>query len=140
MDLDQRSIHTLDLAKHCARMQAIGAVDIALWDALGKTLNLPVYKLLGGFRDKVPIIAIGGYVMKGKTIADLETEVAHYRELGMSGMKLKVGHLSVEEDIERVRRARKIGWPGVSFVRAMPTRPGRSSRLCNSPARSAILT
>ena len=111
LDLDQRSIHTLDLAKHCARMQAIGAVDIAIWDALGKTLNLPVYKLLGGFRDKVPIIAIGGYVMKGKTIADLETEVAHYLELGMSGMKLKVGHLSVEEDIERVRRARKIAGP-----------------------------
>src|SRR4051812_11456652 len=78
MDLDQRSIHTLDLAKHCARMQAIGAVDNALWDALGKTLKLPVYKLLGGYRDKVPVIAIGGYVMQGKTIADLETEVAHY--------------------------------------------------------------
>ena len=33
LDLDQRSIHMLDLAKHCARMQAIGTVDIALWDA-----------------------------------------------------------------------------------------------------------
>jgi D-arabinonate dehydratase len=113
LDLDQRSIHTLDLAKHCARMQAIAAVDIALWDALGKSLKLPVYKLLGGFRDKVPVIAIGGYVMKGKTVADLESEVAHYVEAGLGGMKLKVGHLTVEEDIERVRRVRKIA--GLKF-------------------------
>ena len=63
VDLNNRGIHTLDLAKHCVRMQAIAAVDIALWDALGKSLNQPVYKLLGGFREKVPVIAIGGYVM-----------------------------------------------------------------------------
>ena len=111
LDLDQRSIHNLDLAKHCVRMQAIACVDNAIWDALGKSLKLPVYKLLGGYRDKVPVIAIGGYVMKGKTIADLETEVAHYRELGVCGMKLKVGRSSLEEDIERARRARKIGGP-----------------------------
>jgi D-arabinonate dehydratase len=111
IDLDHRSIHTLDLAKHCVRMQAIAAVDIALWDALGKALKLPVYKLLGGFRDKVPVIAIGGYVMKGKTIADLETEVGHYIESGLSGMKLKVGRKQVEEDVERARRVRKIAGP-----------------------------
>jgi L-alanine-DL-glutamate epimerase-like enolase superfamily enzyme len=111
MDLDQRSIHVLDLAKHCVRMQAIACVDNALWDALGKFLNQPVYKLLGGYREKVPVIAIGGYVMKGKTTADLETEIAHYRDAGLAGMKLKVGRLSVEEDVERTRLARKIGGP-----------------------------
>jgi D-arabinonate dehydratase len=112
IDLDQRSIHTLDLAKHCVRMQAIACVDNACWDALGKTLKLPVYKLLGGFRDKVPVIAIGGYVMKGKSLADLESEIEHYRELGLGGMKLKVGRNSVEEDIERTKLARKIGGAG----------------------------
>jgi D-arabinonate dehydratase len=109
VDLNNRGIHTLDLAKHCVRMQAIAAVDIALWDALGKSLDQPVYKLLGGYREKVPVIAIGGYVMKGKTPADLETEIAHYLEEGIFGMKLKVGKLSVEEDIERTRLARKVG-------------------------------
>lgn len=111
VDLNNRGIHSLDLAKHCARMQAIAAVDIALWDALGKALGQPVYKLLGGFRDRVPVIAIGGYVMKGKSSADLEAEVAYYREQGIAGMKLKVGKLSVEEDIERTRLARRIGGP-----------------------------
>jgi len=109
VDLNNRGIHTLDLAKHCARAQAVAAVDIALWDALGKSLNQPVHKLLGGFADKVRVIAIGGYVMKGKTIADLETEIQVYKDQGIFGMKLKVGKLSVEEDIERTRLARKVG-------------------------------
>jgi L-alanine-DL-glutamate epimerase-like enolase superfamily enzyme len=110
-DLNQRGIHTLDLAKHCVRTQAIAAVDIALWDALGKSLNQPVHKLLGGYQDRVPVIAIGGYVMDGKTPADLETEIEHYKKLQIAGMKLKVGKLSVEEDIERTRLARKVGGP-----------------------------
>src|SRR5688572_30557648 len=41
IDLGNRGIHTLDVAKHCIRTQAIAAVDIALWDALGKSLNQP---------------------------------------------------------------------------------------------------
>jgi L-alanine-DL-glutamate epimerase-like enolase superfamily enzyme len=111
LDLNNRSIHTLDLAKHCIRTQAIAAVDIALWDALGKSLKQPVYKLLGGCREKVPVIAIGGYIMKGKVIADLGTEIERYCEQHLAGMKLKVGKLSVAEDIERTRLARKIGGP-----------------------------
>lgn len=111
VDLNNRGIHTLDLAKHCVHTQAIAAVDIALWDALAKSLKQPVYKLLGGFRDRVPVIAIGGYVMKGKTLADLGTEIEHYKEQQIFGMKLKVGKLSVEEDIERARLARKTGGP-----------------------------
>jgi L-alanine-DL-glutamate epimerase-like enolase superfamily enzyme len=36
---------------------AIGPVDCALWDLLGKVSNMPVYKLLGGMRDQVPAYA-----------------------------------------------------------------------------------
>ena len=36
---------------------AIGPVDCALWDLLGKVSNMPVYKLLGGMRDRVPAYA-----------------------------------------------------------------------------------
>ena len=111
VDLNNRGIHTLDLAKHCVLTQAIAAVDNASWDALGKYLNQPVYKLLGGYRECVPVLAIGGYVMAGKTLADLAGEIEYYKAHGIFGMKLKVGHLSVEEDIERARLARKTGGP-----------------------------
>jgi L-alanine-DL-glutamate epimerase-like enolase superfamily enzyme len=109
VDMNNRSIHNLDLAKYCACMQAIAAVDIALWDALGKAVGQPVYKLLGGCRDRVPVIAIGGYLRKGSSLSSLEDEVAHYREAQISGMKLKVGRLSVEEDIARTRLVRDVG-------------------------------
>jgi D-arabinonate dehydratase len=109
IDMNNRSIHNLDLAKYCACTQAIAAVDIALWDALGKALKQPVYKLLGACRNSVPVIAIGGYLRKGSSLSSLEEEVAHYRESQISGMKLKVGRLSVEEDIARARLARKAG-------------------------------
>lgn len=109
VDLNNRGIHALDLAKHCVCTQAIAAVDIALWDALGKSLGQPVYKLIGGCRTSVPVIAIGGYLRKGSSLSTLEEEVARYLEAQLAGMKLKVGSLSVEEDIERTRLARKVG-------------------------------
>ena len=109
VNLNNRGIHSLDLAKHCVLTQAIAAVDIALWDALGKSLGEPVYKLMGGFRDRVPVIAIGGYLREDAALLDLEVEIENYKEQGIFGMKMKVGKLSVEEDIERARRARAAG-------------------------------
>ena len=108
LDCRNRSIHTLDLANHSIKMQAIAAVDVALWDALGKALGLPVYKLMGGYRDRVPVIAIGGYYQHGKGTADFREELLHYKEIGAAGMKLKVGRLTPKEDIERVRFAREL--------------------------------
>ena len=106
VDLGNRSIHVLDLNNHAIRMQAIACIDMALWDALGKFYNVPLYRLLGGYRDKVPIIAIGGYYQEGKGSGDIREEVLYYKSLEMAGMKFKVGRVSVDEDVERVRIVR----------------------------------
>lgn len=42
-------------------IRAISVIDIALWDILGKVSGLPIYKLLGGYRDKVKVYYSGGY-------------------------------------------------------------------------------
>jgi L-alanine-DL-glutamate epimerase-like enolase superfamily enzyme len=106
LELENRGIHTLDLINKAIQMQAIAAVDIALWDAIGKALQVPVYKLLGGFRDRVPTIAIGGYYGRDKGEEELAAEVRSYLEMGLAGIKMKVGRVDVEEDARRVRVAR----------------------------------
>src|SRR4029079_5570623 len=60
-------------------MTAIAAVDTALWDILGKSLNVPVYQLLGGAsRESVRIYGHAN----GDTIDDTVAAVKHYLEMG----------------------------------------------------------
>jgi D-arabinonate dehydratase len=108
VDLGNRGLHQLDMRNRGIVTQAVAAVDNALWDLLGKIYEVPLYKLLGGFREKVPIIAIGGYYKGGKGQDGLYDEMMHYREIGLAGVKFKVGRLSVKEDIERVTKVREI--------------------------------
>src|SRR5919108_5737785 len=59
-------------------MAAIGAVDTALWDILGKSLNRPVYQLIGGAsRESVTVYGHAN----GSTIEETVQAVAHYPEL-----------------------------------------------------------
>jgi D-galactarolactone cycloisomerase len=82
---------------------ATACVDAAIWDAVGKLLDQPLWRLWGGYRDRVPMVSIGGYYDRD---ADIREEVADLQERGMAGMKLKVGGLTPEEDAKRFRAAR----------------------------------
>ena len=82
---------------------ACACVDSALWDAIGKALGQPLWRLWGGYRDRVPMIAIGGYYDSPRSIAE---EVADLRERGVAGMKFKVGGLDAQADAARFREAR----------------------------------
>ena len=90
-------------------MEAISAIDIAIWDTIGKAVGLPIYQLWGGYRDAVPIIAIAGYYEEEKGLSALSDEMAWLREQGMAGVKMKVGRYSVGEDIERLAACRAGG-------------------------------
>ena len=50
---------------------AISGIDIALWDLRGKAANMPVWRLLGGYRKRVPAYATGGFYSEGKGIDEL---------------------------------------------------------------------
>lgn len=82
---------------------ATATVDLAIWDAVGKALDIPLWKLWGGYRDSVPVITIGGYYADD---ADITTEVKNLVEAEFAGMKFKVGGLTPEEDAVRVHEAR----------------------------------
>ncbi|MQA04402.1 MAG: mandelate racemase/muconate lactonizing enzyme family protein [Streptosporangiales bacterium] len=83
---------------------ATACVDVAIWDAIGKALGQPLWRLWGGYRDRLPVIRTGGYY---HTDLDIPEEMTLAREAGMGGMKFKVGGLSPAEDSERFKRARK---------------------------------
>lgn len=108
VDLGNRALHVLDLNNRAVLMQAIAAVDNALWDALGKYYQVPLYKLLGGYRDRLPVIAIGGYYHKGdKKHRALQEEALSYKEMGLAGLKLKVGRATLAEDVSRAQAVRE---------------------------------
>jgi L-alanine-DL-glutamate epimerase-like enolase superfamily enzyme len=103
-------------------LEAISCVDCALWDLAGKALGKSVCTLLGGSRDRLPIISIGGYYREGKTLADIGREMEAYRAADMAGCKFKVGGLAPEEDAKRVEAARKAAGP--DFVLAVDANRG----------------
>jgi L-alanine-DL-glutamate epimerase-like enolase superfamily enzyme len=85
---------------------ACALVDAALWDAVGKALGQPLWRLWGGYRRRLRVIAIGGYYG-----GDLAAEVEALRAMGVGGLKMKVGGMSPEEDAVRFRTARDAGGP-----------------------------
>jgi L-alanine-DL-glutamate epimerase-like enolase superfamily enzyme len=105
-------------------MEAMACLDTALWDLMGKAAGVNVCRLLGGFRQELPIICIGGYYEKDKSLADLSQEMSRIRESGLMGCKVKVGGLSAEEDAARVKAAREGGgddfWIAVDANRGWP--------------------
>lgn len=70
-------------------MVAISAVDIALWDLLGKDAKQPVYRLLGGrTKERIPVYASRLYSMP---LDELAAEAKRYQNQGYKAMKLRFG-------------------------------------------------
>ena len=96
--------------------RAISAIDIGLWDIRAKYANLPLYKLLGGFRDRVPTYIAGGYYEEGKGLRELAREMEDNVRMGAKAVKMKIGGVSIAEDVARVRVAREAIGPDVKLM------------------------
>ncbi len=84
---------------------AMSQIDIGLWDIIGKKLKTPVYRLLGGYRDRVPGYGSGGVLSLSRD--QLVKEQLNWVEAGFKAVKMKVGRRDPREDIERVRAVRQ---------------------------------
>jgi L-alanine-DL-glutamate epimerase-like enolase superfamily enzyme len=93
-------------------MVAISAVDIALWDLLGKATNQPVFRLLGGkTKQKIPVYASRLY---SQPLEELAKEAQQYKEQGYRAMKLRFGWgptdgaAGMQRNVELVRTVRQV--------------------------------
>ncbi|MDR3077251.1 MAG: mandelate racemase/muconate lactonizing enzyme family protein [Planctomycetota bacterium] len=97
-------------------LPGISAIDLALWDILGKSAGLPVYKLGGGCRAAVRAYASGGYYLAGQGLEALAAEADGYRRRGFRRMKMKIGGAPLEKDLERIREVRRALGPDLELA------------------------
>ncbi len=103
---------------HGERSVAVGTIDMALWDAVAKIEQKPLYELLaqrygnGTANPRVFVYAAGGYYHPGKGLDGLRSEMASYLERGYSVVKMKIGGASIAEDMERIEAVLKMLQPG----------------------------
>lgn len=86
----------------------ISAIDIAIWDIKSKVTNLPLYKMLGGYRESIPYYIAGGYYGEGKGIRELQEEMEQYVRWGARAVKMKIGAMTLAEDAARVKAVREV--------------------------------
>ena len=80
---------TMAFGRKGIAMAAISAVDIALWDILGKSAKQPVYRLLGGrTKPRIPVYASRLYSVE---LNQLAAEAKRYKDEGFQAMKLRFG-------------------------------------------------
>ena len=84
------------------------AIDLAMWDLLGKASGQPLFRLFGGYREDVPCYVTCAYYRDGKDLAELREEMEMLRDQGHRAFKAKIGGASLAEDMERLRVIREV--------------------------------
>jgi L-alanine-DL-glutamate epimerase-like enolase superfamily enzyme len=103
---------------HGERSVAIGTIDMAVWDAVAKIENKPLFQLLaerhgdGKVDRKVFVYAAGGYYYPGKDDEQLKAEMRSYLNRGYSVVKMKIGGAPLAEDQRRIESVLSILGPG----------------------------
>ena len=80
----------------------LAMVDISLHDLMARRAKLPLYKLLGGYRDEIPTSITVGILPIKETLE----QVAYYLKKGFNNIKMK-GGIHMDEDVERVLKVRE---------------------------------
>lgn len=96
-------------------VSAMSGVDMALWDLLGKSLNVPIVQLLGGsIRPKMEAYASGGWAGAD----EIGPQLSSYVEKGFKAVKMRVGVMdeTVDYSIKRVQAARAALGPDIKIM------------------------
>lgn len=129
LTLVEREVAGARMARTVGNPTAKAAVDMAMWDALGRTLEMPVNSLLGGFTDRMRVSHMLGFADPAAMVAEAERIRESY---GITTFKVKVGRRPVTLDTAVVRALRERfgddidlyvdanrGWTASESLRAM---------------------
>lgn len=81
---------------------AKGSIDLAIYDAVAKYRNVPLWEMLGGYSDRMPV----GWVLSNNPIAEMIKEAEKIRALGIKAFKVKVG-IEPQKDIQVISSLRE---------------------------------
>lgn len=100
---------------HGERCVAVGALDMALWDAAAKAAGLPLHRFLArrlglaeDYPQRVPVYAGGGYPYPHDDLGRLEEELRRFVDLGYTHAKIKIGAAGLDQDRRRIDRALRV--------------------------------
>ena len=125
---------------HSERSIAIGTIEVAVWDALAKIADKPLYRLLaerfnGG---KVPSSVFcyvgGGWYWPGQTIRDLQDEMRRHLDAGYTLVKMKVGGLPLADDLRRLEAVLQVVGGGEHLAVDANCKFGRAEALAYGKA------
>src|SRR6202165_789252 len=95
---------------------ALAPLDIAVWDAAGKTLGQPLFRLLGGYRDRLPSYGSDG-LWYSLTPDELAAAARRHVESGFGSVKLRLGKEPTPEgEVRRVQAVRDAVGPQVRIM------------------------
>ena len=107
---------------HGERSVAVGTIDMAVWDAVAKIEERPLYLVLADrYRDgqadkRVFVYAAGGYYAPGKDLVALQDEMRGYLDMGYSVVKMKIGGAALEEDLRRIEAVIEVTGSGSALA------------------------
>lgn len=103
LTLTEREVVLARMNRTIGNPAAKSAIDMAIWDALGKTLGQPVTALLGGYTDRMRVSHMLGFASPEEMVAEAERMTDTY---GIRTFKVKVGRRPVTLDTAVVRALR----------------------------------
>jgi L-alanine-DL-glutamate epimerase-like enolase superfamily enzyme len=117
---------------HSERSIAIGTIEVAVWDAVAKIAEKPLHRLLaerynhGKAAEKVFCYVGGGWYAPGKTARHLQHEMLRHLDAGYTMLKMKIGGLSLADDLKRVDAVKSILGAGAQLAVDANSKFGRA--------------